>query len=102
MAALQAAPPWRILPAGGNPAGNRRTRLGDRGFTAAVGIHKEAPPACWRCFRGRRPWRSMTTRVRMTPLVTYKRKYCHPETSSLAQSKSPNYDMVPPTMVFRH
>ncbi|KAJ1202209.1 hypothetical protein NDU88_006010 [Pleurodeles waltl] len=50
--------PCRILPAGGNPAGNRRTRLGDRCFTAAVGMPNEAPPACWRCFRRHPPWRS--------------------------------------------
>ncbi|KAJ1175334.1 hypothetical protein NDU88_000622 [Pleurodeles waltl] len=60
MAALQAAPPWRIPWARGKPAGNRRLPFSDRGFTAAVRMAKEAPPACWRCFRhfspgGRRP-----------------------------------------------
>ncbi|KAJ1180824.1 hypothetical protein NDU88_006039 [Pleurodeles waltl] len=57
-AALQAVPPWRIPLAGEKPAEKRRTRLGDRGFTAAVGIQNEAPPACWRCFSQPPPWRS--------------------------------------------
>ncbi|KAJ1202684.1 hypothetical protein NDU88_006481 [Pleurodeles waltl] len=63
--------PWRrrIPWARGKPAGNRRLPFSDRGFTAAVRMAQEAPPACWRCFRGRWPWRSMTARVRMTPNV---------------------------------
>ncbi|KAJ1174443.1 hypothetical protein NDU88_006265 [Pleurodeles waltl] len=70
MAALLAASPWRIPMARGKPAGNRRFPFSDRGFTAAVRIGQEAPPACWRCFRGRWPWRSMTARVRMTPCIS--------------------------------
>ncbi|KAJ1096920.1 hypothetical protein NDU88_002050 [Pleurodeles waltl] len=64
MAALQAAPPWRIPWGRGKPAGNRWFPFSDRGFTAAVRMAQEAPPACWRCFRGR--WR-----VRMTPFVCF-------------------------------
>ncbi|KAJ1096456.1 hypothetical protein NDU88_001597 [Pleurodeles waltl] len=69
MAALLAAPPWKIPWGSGKPAGNRRLPFSDRGFTAAVRMTPEAPPACWRCFRGRWPWRSMTDRVRMTPII---------------------------------
>ncbi|KAJ1108333.1 hypothetical protein NDU88_005709 [Pleurodeles waltl] len=56
MAVLQAAPPWRILWGRGKPSGNHRLPFSDRGFTAGVRIAHEAPPACWRCFRGTLPW----------------------------------------------
>ncbi|KAJ1213410.1 hypothetical protein NDU88_001047, partial [Pleurodeles waltl] len=55
-------------PARGNPAGNRWIPFSDRGFTAAVRMGNEAPPACWRCFRCPRPWRSKTARVGKRPL----------------------------------
>ncbi|KAJ1179456.1 hypothetical protein NDU88_004690, partial [Pleurodeles waltl] len=44
MAALLAAPPWRIHRGSGKPAGNHRLPFSDRGFTAAVRIAPEAPP----------------------------------------------------------
>ncbi|KAJ1091229.1 hypothetical protein NDU88_004356 [Pleurodeles waltl] len=70
MAVLRAAPPWRILWGRGKPAGNRRLPFSVRGFTAAVRIAHEAPPAGWRYFRGTLPWRFLTARVRMRPKVS--------------------------------
>ncbi|KAJ1157649.1 hypothetical protein NDU88_010353 [Pleurodeles waltl] len=61
---------WRIPWARVKTAGNRRFPFSDRGFTAAVRMALEAPPACCRCFRGPRPWRSWTARVGMTPYVS--------------------------------
>ncbi|KAJ1217012.1 hypothetical protein NDU88_004609 [Pleurodeles waltl] len=71
-AVQQAAPPWRIQCGGGTLAGARQWCRSDRGFTAAVGIPIGAPPACRRCSRGPPPWRSLTARVRMTTLVSYR------------------------------
>ncbi|KAJ1107907.1 hypothetical protein NDU88_005293 [Pleurodeles waltl] len=70
MAALLAAPPWRIPWGRGKPAGNHRFPFSDRSFTAAVRMAPEAPPACWWCFRGTLPWRFSTARVRMTAFVS--------------------------------
>ncbi|KAJ1162729.1 hypothetical protein NDU88_003195 [Pleurodeles waltl] len=69
-AVQQAAPPRRIQWGRGTLAGPRQWCRSDRGFTAAVGIPIEAPPACRRCSRGPPPWRSKTARVRMRAFVT--------------------------------
>ncbi|KAJ1162731.1 hypothetical protein NDU88_003197 [Pleurodeles waltl] len=68
-AVQQAAPPRRIQWGRGTLAGPRQWCRSDRGFTAAVGIPIEAPPACRRCSRGPPPWRSKTARVRMRAYV---------------------------------
>ncbi|KAJ1135214.1 hypothetical protein NDU88_001658 [Pleurodeles waltl] len=46
-----AALPWRITTAGDIVAGNHRPRRCDRSASAAVVMTREAPPACWWCFR---------------------------------------------------